>query len=182
MKHNLIGKHYGILEVIDLSPREIWKSRNQYWLCQCQCGKTKHIRSSHLIRGKTISCGCLLKRKRKDHPNWKGYEDISGDFFYSIKSHAAQRNLSFDITMKDAWDVFIKQNRKCALTKLSLNFQSLGRNRDGTASLDRIDNSKGYTKDNIQWVHKDINTMKMDFTTEEFTNYCRLVVENTPRT
>ena len=37
-----------------------------------------------------------------------------------------------------------------------------------TASLDRIDSSKGYTEDNIQWVHKDVNQMKMDLPEQRF--------------
>lgn len=47
-----------------------------------------------------------------------------------------------------------------------------------TASLDRINSSIGYTIDNVQWVHKKINMMKMDLSQEEFINYCRLVVKN----
>jgi hypothetical protein len=48
---------------------------------------------------------------------------------------------------------------------------------DGTASLDRIDNSKGYIVGNVWWVHKDINTMKMDFPLEQFRSYCKRVSE-----
>ena len=33
----------------------------------------------------------------------------------------------------------------------------------GTASLDRIDSTKGYVRGNIQWVHKDINWFKRDY-------------------
>jgi hypothetical protein len=47
-----------------------------------------------------------------------------------------------------------------------------------TASLDRIDSSKGYFKGNVQWIHKDLNVMKMDLTEEKFIDYCKLVYEN----
>lgn len=30
-----------------------------FWLCQCQCGTIKTVRSDHLVSGKTRSCGCL---------------------------------------------------------------------------------------------------------------------------
>ena len=30
-----------------------------YWLCKCQCGTVKTVRSDHLTSGKTRSCGCL---------------------------------------------------------------------------------------------------------------------------
>lgn len=178
MRHELLGKRFGNLTVTSLSPRELWKSRCQYWLCKCDCGKEKHIRGIHLTTGKTISCGCALKKRCQNHPKWMGYEDISGSFFCSVKSHAKQRNIEFEVTIKDMWDVFIKQGKKCALTGIPISFQSLSRKRDGTASLDRIDNTKGYTKDNIQWLHKDINIMKMDLTMDELLNYCQLIIKN----
>ena len=179
MKYEILGQRFGKLTTIGIAPKDKWKrSTYRCWICKCDCGNETIVRSTHLVKGDTISCGCALKRKCSEHPNWTGYEEISGNFFYSIKAHAVQRDLRFDITIKDAWDVFITQNRKCALTKLPLNFPTSGRNRDGTASLDRIDNSKGYTRENIQWLHKDINIMKMDFTTAEFINYCQLVIEN----
>ena len=47
-----------------------------------------------------------------------------------------------------------------------------------TASLDRIDSNKGYIKGNVQWVHKDVNTMKMDHTQEEFIKICTMVANH----
>jgi hypothetical protein len=47
-----------------------------------------------------------------------------------------------------------------------------------TASLDRIDSSKGYCEDNVQWVHKDINRMKNTFDQDYFISLCKLIAEN----
>ena len=47
-----------------------------------------------------------------------------------------------------------------------------------TASLDRIDSSKGYVPGNIQWVHKDVNWMKGSFTQEYFVNICKKISKN----
>lgn len=46
-----------------------------------------------------------------------------------------------------------------------------------TASLDRIDSSKGYVLGNIQWVHKDINKMKLDYDQDYFIDICRRIAE-----
>lgn len=43
------------------------------------------------------------------------------------------------------------------------------------ASLDRKDSSVGYTKNNIQWVHKAINRLKTDFNQKKFIELCHLV-------
>ena len=48
----------------------------------------------------------------------------------------------------------------------------------GTASLDRIDSSKGYIQGNIQWVHKRINQMKWDSEENDFINWCKLVANH----
>lgn len=50
--------------------------------------------------------------------------------------------------------------------------------RNRTASLDRIDSSKGYKIENIQWVHKDINQMKSALENNKFIELCELVSEN----
>ena len=50
-------------------------------------------------------------------------------------------------------------------------------NKNRTASLDRIDSKLGYTSNNIQWVHKDLNYMKSDLDQSVFIEWCRKVVE-----
>jgi len=47
-----------------------------------------------------------------------------------------------------------------------------------TASLDRIDSSKGYVKGNLQWVHKDINMMKNHYNQKYFIEICKKVATN----
>ena len=44
-----------------------------------------------------------------------------------------------------------------------------------TASLDRIDSSKGYVIGNVQWVHKDINIMKNKFDNQYFIDMCKKI-------
>lgn len=55
MKKNLIGEKYNYLTVIG-EGRYI--SKRQYWICQCECGTIKEIRSDQLKSGGTKSCGC----------------------------------------------------------------------------------------------------------------------------
>lgn len=91
---------------------------------------------------------------------------------------AKERNIPFLITREEALALFVQQDRKCALTglKLKLNRDSNEPYSATTASLDRIDSSKGYTIDNVQWVHKVINIMKNDHSQSEFVDWCRKVV------
>ena len=178
---DLTEKKFGKLTVLYIDEEKTKKGSSVYWVCQCSCdNKTiKSIKAHHLSEGNTVSCGCKKQDNRgQKNSKWKGYEEISGKFFYKIKQMAIKRNIIFDITIKQIWDLFIKQNKKCALSGLPLNFPSIVGKNDGTASLDRIDSNKGYSIDNIQWLHKNINNIKWDFTQKEIINYCKLVTEN----
>jgi hypothetical protein len=58
---------------------------------------------------------------------------------------------------------------------MPINFGCRRRGDDVTASLDRIDSFKPYTDDNIQWVHKHINAMKLNHSEEYFIELCKIV-------
>lgn len=59
IKHDLSGLRFGKLTVVKLSKNST--SRRTIWLCKCDCGKEKEVRSDSLKDGKTKSCGCLLE-------------------------------------------------------------------------------------------------------------------------
>ncbi len=158
-----------------LTPLYIEKVYNKctFWMCRCDCGKIKSIRKDALMKGKTVSCGCYCQEI-----HFKGYKDISGEYWAAVKRGASSRALEFNITLEQVWNLFIKQNGKCALTGRPL---VLARNYskgaiDQTASLDRIDSSKGYTIDNVCWLHKDINMFKAAMHSEDFIKLCYEVV------
>lgn len=73
--------------------------------------------------------------------------------------------------------MFLQQNRKCALSGIDIDFKKGNDVKRGlqTASLDRIDSSKGYIVGNVQWVHKDINFMKGTLSNNQFLELCNLV-------
>ena len=94
---------------------------------------------------------------------------------HGYNSKAAQKVYELEITMEQAWSLFKEQDGKCALSGVSIQFP---KNRDqygGTASLDRIDSKKGYILGNVQWVHKDINSMKNVFEQSYFIELCQKV-------
>lgn len=106
---------------------------------------------------------------------WKGYEDLSGTYMNSAKRHAIKRKLEFAVDAKFLWELYIKQEKRCALSGLEITFPKIvskKRCREQTASLDRIDSTKGYTPDNVQWIHKRLQTMKWDMPDDEFIAYC----------
>ena len=126
--------------------------------------------TSYLNSGRSKSCGKC--RKGEDIYNYSGYKDITGTKWNSIKNNAKKRNIDFDITKMDVWDILEKQNHLCRLTKIPISFLNK------TASVDRIDSSIGYIPSNIQIVHKDINRIKSNLEQSYFIELCTLVCIN----
>ena len=171
---NIKDQKFEKLKVIDFA---YIKDSQSYWECLCECGNKKIICGKILKRG-LKSCGCLRNLPSR---TWKGYEDISGAYWYSIKDGAKKRNIFFNLSIEDAWNLFEKQQRKCSISGVDLKFVRKYSTKDRyeqTASLDRINSDKDYTLDNIHWVHKIINQMKWDMNLLEFKNWCYMIAEN----
>lgn len=160
-KKDLSGREFGRLLVIQKSV-----NKQSSWECRCECGNTKDILSKYLLKGKVNSCGCLKKEKLRARL-WKGYKEFDGQMIYNIKKGAFLRNLECSIDLKYLWELYEKQERKCALSGINLNFK-----KNHAYSVDRIDSNIGYIDGNIQIVHKDINRMKLDYSQKEFLQIC----------
>ena len=84
------------------------------WRCQCDCGNICDVYSTHLIQGKSKRCiNCVPVGV--NHHQWKGYGDISGNYWDSIKRGAngikgRRKKLEFTITIEYAWNLFLQQN------------------------------------------------------------------------
>tara|TARA_Y100000034_G_C6839543_1_gene379698 strand:+ start:444 stop:1007 length:564 start_codon:yes stop_codon:yes gene_type:complete len=178
---DITGLSVGRLSVIKPAFR---KGNYIYWLCQCECGEERFYTTGNLTQGTLRSCGCLRKNGGKDHQNWSGYGEVSATFFTKIKHQARRRKVMFGINIKNAAELFDEQDRRCAITGMELKMPSNSKqvfNGTATASLDRIDSNQGYIKGNVQWVHKDINMMKQQYSQEYFVRMCQLVTEHSKR-
>lgn len=171
-----IGDKIGLLTIIKnlgvLEQRVNGKSRG-CWECRCDCGNMKICFTQSLSVRCIKSCGCLIhifdRKKNKFDTTLVKYW-----FFRRFEQGAISRNLDFTITQEYISNLFINQNAKCVLSGIDITLPKSSRE-CGTASLDRIDNTKGYIEGNVQWVHKDINKMKNTHTQDKFIEWCKLV-------
>lgn len=180
---DLTGQKFGKWTVLSHShvTRTRHNSTVHYWNCECECGTKRAVRGDSLkkwVKGGTKSCGCVLKQVGRNHHAWRGYEDISAAFWKQFRWSARARKLPFKITIEYVWRLYLKQNKKCALTGLPISFPENARDTSHNASLDRIDSSKGYIKGNVQWVDKRINFMKITLDNQEFIELCKLVASH----
>lgn len=145
----LTGQRFGRLVVIAHSHV---KYGTHFWVCQCDCGNTKTVRSALLSNGNTQSCGCLhrekisaeLKRRHAavKHPEgwhtrtWRIWQGMIGRCKYPSHSRWAYYG-GRGIAVCDRWQDFT-------------NFwNDVGAIPEGY-TLDRIDNDADYSPGNCR--------------------------------
>lgn len=162
--------------------------RGIVWRVRCRCGEKLQMPATEFRRlgrrskqGIPASCGCY--HKAHHGLRWLGVGDLSGTRWRMIVRGAEKKGLPFDLTIEYAWRLFVRQEQRCALTGLPLAMPRNHKLAAGsyTASLDRIDSTKGYLRGNVQWVHLIVNDMKSDFSQEDFVQWCCLVAEHARR-
>lgn len=175
-KHKFkIGNRYGNLTVIgynESKPGKVTKIK-----VKCICNNEFLAYPSTL--GKNKNCAkCLVHKNGSSHPSYKGLKYISRTHYSHIKSHAKWSKRKFNLSIEYLNNLLIQQKHKCVLSGLPIKISNTRNRKSTTASLDRIDSSKGYIEGNVQWVHKRINSMKSNQTDKEFIEYCKLVAFN----
>jgi hypothetical protein len=176
MQKDLVGCKFGLLTVRECVGRRKGYGKSLLWLCDCECGGTTSVPRWFLLKGIRKACGNNIHKKRKR--NWKGHGDLGMFYFSSVRRSAKERKILFDITIEYAWELFVSQEKRCALTGVELVMETdlMHHHNTNTASLDRINSADGYVEGNVQWVHKVINFMKQALTESEFVEWCRLIV------
>lgn len=175
---DISGQTFHYWTVINFSHVENTKAM---WLCRCKCGKELPVLANSLTRGKSKSCGCYQKERMKEI-HYTGGKYMSGQEFHQLKQHAEERNLQVNITVFDIEKIFDAQKHKCYLTGVPLFFNQSSYSDDkkykilrGNASVDRIDSNLGYTLDNIQILHKNVNMAKRAMSQFDFILLCNNV-------
>ena len=101
----------------------------------------------------------------------------------NAKFRSTQRSREYSLTFDDVVSKWHAQKGLCALTNFPMthvitdikdrsNFVNIY-----NASIDRIDSSLGYVKDNIQLVCAQVNLMKGDLTHEQMAQFCGAISE-----
>ncbi len=138
-------------------------------ICNNKVFLTKSENNKNFIRYCSKSC-----RSTKNKSNYYNY-------LYDIEKRSKKINREFDLTEEFIKDLLEnKQQNKCSITNLPIFIRDSKKQitLHDTASLDRIDSKKGYTKDNVQWLALGINYMKLDFTEEELHIILKLIKQN----
>lgn len=139
----MVGVRFGRLVAIS----EAGKGSNGFkYLFKCDCGNEKIISGPIVRSGKASSCGCLrsertakknLTHGKVDTPEYQSWQAMKNRCLNPNQS--AYKNYGGrGITICDKWIEFAGFA------------EDMGERPEG-CSLERIDNSKGYSKDNCVW-------------------------------
>jgi len=174
-KEDLSGKRFGRYSVICC----VGKRRKQYvWKCVCDCGKERYVTGNSLVTGQSLSCGCYRLDRIRELKLPAG-ESSFNNLYTSYKYRARVSRRKFDIPRDDfrrltsqkcfyCGDV-PKQKRKLKRTSIPYTYNG----------LDRIDNSKGYSLDNVVACCKPCNLMKKNMEQSDFLNHVEKIYKET---
>jgi hypothetical protein len=140
-QNNLLNEQFNRLTVVAIYGK--CKKQNVLWLCRCSCGGQAIAYAYDLRAGKVKSCGCLTKEgNHKTHGMTKTKE-------YAIWATMVQRCTNpNDINYHNYGGRGIDLDiRWCAFENF---YADMGAKPDGM-TLDRLDNAKGYSKENCAW-------------------------------
>lgn len=183
-RRNSRGRVYDIgtkIQNLTILSKPYTYKNNLVYRVKCDCGHIFKTGHSTLYRKRNGMClpycnSCFSQDKKSPKRNTMLTEHISKSRYGHLVHTANDRGIEFSLSPEYLEELWIKQEGCCALSKLPISlFISSKDSKFHTASLDRINSNIGYIEGNVQWVHKDINYMKCDFTQEEFINYCVLI-------
>ncbi len=171
---DLTGQHFNRLTVI--KPIGI-KDRSRMWLCKCDCGKDFTALAYTLINGSRQSCGCLWKEHlhMKALPNKRASVNL---VIRDYKNHAKARGNKYELSDDD----FIKITQSpcfyCGAHPSNSTHNRRGSGNYIYNGIDRIDNSNGYSLNNIVSCCRTCNLAKRDMSQQDFFQWIKRVYKH----
>lgn len=172
-KLQLEGRVFNRLTVIQ---RANIIAKNSFWICRCSCDGQYCIIRGKSMTGKRIqSCGCYKRevsrhyaRKLIESNTLPPGESAFNLLYASYKWHALDRGFEFSIT-KDDFKILTKGICVyCGVEPRQIQRVPSGNGEYIYNGIDRQVNEQGYTIDNTVSCCGSCNTMKQEFSVDEF--------------
>lgn len=135
------------------------------------CCRSCSIKYNNKYCRKKFNISNLINNNRND-------EYTSFRYYYR---NAKKRYKTFNLTLDYLKELWEQQKGICPYTGLKLNLATYTKNHNNpiyTASLDRIDSSKGYEIGNVQFISTAINYMKNTMSHEDTIKLCKIIAQH----
>lgn len=143
------GEKFGYLTLLKFLRKEIINKRHKYiYLVKCICGKEKELDICDLKKGTTRSCGCLRKKlqsERKIKP--PGIAARNNLYNIYLKTCVEKRGYEFELTKEEFFNLTKQNCYYCGKEPTQIKKSKVSQYVYN--GIDRVDNSKGYLKDNV---------------------------------
>lgn len=175
------GQCFGRLQVIACAGHSLSASPEYTWRCLCSCGREAVVRGWSLRSGRTKSCGCLQSQVTTDRNRFITPKCKLADGVASLNSkirwyrwNSLKRGLQWTLTNEDCYRLFKTSCGYCGVEPMQL-----VKNTRSTPSLyngiDRVDNSQGYTLENVMACCKMCNHAKRNHSVADFLGWVERV-------
>jgi len=150
----MIGKKFNYLTVLEARP----DNKKGMVKVQCECGKIFTTRGRSIKSNVTKSCGCKRHLYARRGPRLEGNNPALNAIFSLYRTKAINHNKEWELN-KEEFEKITKMN--CFYCNSVPSNVSKKHNYEYIYSgIDRVDNEKGYTKDNIVPCCYECNTKK----------------------
>jgi hypothetical protein len=122
----------------------------------------------HGFGSKCKPCSSFYDKARRAKSN-STIEGRALEFLRHAKESSARRKQVFELEVKDIVECWDKQLQICAYSGKKMTLENAKTN---TVSIERIDSSIGYTKENTILICHAVNRMKSNFDLSEFVSFC----------
>lgn len=155
-------------------PETVYKRGDGRWCRTCpNCGKeVDNLRRNYCIGAHLQKQPCIRCSSISNNPSGM-IGSVRVSWFNSFRKSALTRGYCWEITPEFIDTVHSEQKGLCLYSNLPISWDVSGWNH--TASIDRVDNDIGYTEDNVQLVHKEVNMLRGPLTDSRFIELCKMV-------
>lgn len=167
---DISGKKFGKLSPI----KYLGSSR---WLCKCDCGNICEVAAYNISHGRTKSCGCISIENAHNLNLKAPGESAATHIYLGIKKSAEVRGYEFSVTKDDVFSLVFLPCHYCGSSPSNEKKNMFNNGNIKYNGLDRLDNKKGYVKENIVpccWV---CNQNKKAMTKKDFLLWVKKVYE-----
>lgn len=173
ISYELTGKKFGRYTVLGFARRH---NTRRYWACKCDCGNEREVSTAGLCTGVQKSCGCLKLDMLRSSKSIEHGLAAKRDVYRNYRQHARRKGLPFELSYDDFINVAAQNCFYCGLPPANKQ-KPKGHNGDFIyQGIDRKDNTKGYTMDNVLPCCEMCNKAKRDKEYDEFLEWIKRIV------